>query len=115
MDRKVITLAFKIPKPAATGRPVYDQDNHPPQRRPLRLANAHQLLVGRTQPRPLPPSGRRAGPAVQPIPSLRRCVWSGKHKRSVKGIYLGVIAGFIGSLMPTMSHLNPDFKDIVNA
>ncbi len=27
----------------------------------------------------------------------------------------GVIAGFIGTLMPAMAHLNPEFQAVVNA
>jgi hypothetical protein len=32
-----------------------------------------------------------------------------------RNLFNGVIAGFIGSLMPTMNHLNPDFQAVVNA
>lgn len=32
-----------------------------------------------------------------------------------RNLFNGVIAGFIGRLMPTMSHLNPDFQAVVNA
>jgi hypothetical protein len=32
-----------------------------------------------------------------------------------RNLFNGAIAGFIGSLMPTMNHLNPDFQAVVNA
>lgn len=32
-----------------------------------------------------------------------------------RNLFNGVIAGFIGTLMPTMAHLNPEFQAVVNA